>query len=264
MKCKVCIKNKGVSNNGLVICEECLSPASMKLITKTHAQRRYVLSAKDLQGVRHALGWSNGHNLASSLYVIDDVEKVAIQKYGSYENVIKKIKERDNRKNDIEKRNKDIKTSRRKQLNKYLIDIGLNGIRDDSIICQEYIDNGSKSDYTLEKIGDIMLEMEFYNTITDYQNQLRIVRTELKSALGKCVDDDDIREETRHRCLHKYVKDNYMNHHKMIDELPSTLREEAFQISNAYYTNGIENYNYDNDYDLDNFNSKPTPDSSIV
>lgn len=236
LKCKGCSNKKGILNNNLVICDNCLNPQSMKVISKTMAMERYVLSSNDLQNVRYALGWQNGpSNITSILYLIDDIEKIAIKKYGSREHAIKRIKERDNRRHEVSKKKNDIKLERKYELNKYLVSLGVGGIKDDSIMCQQYIENGTQSGYTIEEIGNIFLEMNFFYLHTDYQKKLKEVRNEFKLNMGKMFEEEEVSDETKERCLYEYVKKNYLNHHKMIDELPPSLKDMAFYISDQLY-----------------------------
>jgi hypothetical protein len=238
LKCKGCGQKTGVLNNTLVICDKCTNPNSMKLVPKTAAMERYVLTSADLQGVQCAYGWQNGPtNITSTLYLIDDVEKIAINKYGSREDAIKKIKERDNKRHDVAKRKSDVKDIRRKELNKYLVSLGVGGVREDSVMCQQYIEMGNQSGYTPQLIGDAYLEMNFFYTHTDYQTRLKAVRNEFRTAVGRSFEETEVSDETKERCLYDYVKQNYLNHHKMIDELPPSLKDIALKISDELYKN---------------------------
>ena len=161
MNCKACNVNRGILNNTLIICYECVKPSSLKMITKTNALEKYVLTTKDLDGISHAKGWSSYNNLTCNLYLINDIEKVSIEKYGSIENVKNKINNRDTKRFDIKKRQENIKLNRRLELHTHLINVGLSGIRDDSILCQNYVEKGDSGGHTINDISRIMLEMEF-------------------------------------------------------------------------------------------------------
>jgi hypothetical protein len=236
MKCVACDKHNGVQNSGLVLCEKCLKPNAFKLITKANAMKQYFLTNKDLIGIPYAIGWPTGaSNTQSILYVIDTVEDVAIKKYGTRENAIKIIKERDQKKKYMKERKECMKIDRQKELTKYLEKLKLNHLHNELFICNEYVQQGAKCEYTLEDIGGILNEIEFYINKVDYRSRIKDVRHQLHKRHGKSVTENAIVQETMNQCLIKYVRDNYMDHHKMIDEMPATLREKAFKLSDMFY-----------------------------
>jgi len=235
MKCKACNINEGFMNNTLLVCSECLKPSSFKMITKTNALEKYALTAKDLDGLRHAKGWSHYHNITCNLYIIEDIEQVAVNKYGSVEEVFQKLEQRNKKRMETKKRQEDIKLNRRLELHKHLIEVGLSGIRDDSILCQNYVEKGEMGGYTIEEISRIMLEMEFYYKKTNYRNVLRTVRNYMRHKSNLDYDEEYIREKAKIKSLKEYIRKNYLKHRKMVDEIPPSLKDEAFKLSEKYY-----------------------------
>ena len=236
--CEACNTNEGILNNDLIICEACMIQSSMKLITEANVIEKFVLTPDDFNGMRSAIGWSNNNNAMCNLYIRDDIEKLAIQKHGGSNGISKKIVDRESIRNNIVYQQNKIIENRRIKLDNHLLNIGLNGLRNDSVICQEYIDKGDKSGYTVESIGNIMLEMEFYFTKTNYRSELKKTRKNLRS-IHKChnkwISEDDVRIEAKKICLTQYVKDNIMNHDKIVDDVPPTMKEHALKIRDKLY-----------------------------
>lgn len=240
MKCVACKDNNGNQNNTLVICDNCLNLPSLNLIMKTDAYSKYALNKNDLSSLNFAKTKINDNTFFSILYLIDDIEKAAIAKYGSRKNVIDKIKNRKIIKNEKKKRENDNKELRWSELNKHLIKLGLSRIKkNDSILCQDYIMNDNK--YTIEQIGEMLIEMEFFNTKTNYKSVFQNLKKKMNISKNKYKKDkydklmDEIETEAKDICLNQYVKNNYMDHHKLIDEVPVSLKTQALKLSDKRY-----------------------------
>ena len=115
--------------------------------------------------------------------------------------------------------------------NNLINELKINGIeiRDDSIICKNYIENGEKDGNSLYGIVDIMTEMNFYYEKTSYRELLQSTRGNRRSNGNYLVwlpyDEENLRKLVKERCLEEcakfYVKDPY----KMELEVPNILKK---------------------------------------
>ena len=230
--CDSCDYNKeDIHNNALDICSDCRDyddddDASKKLITKSDAMEKYALTNKDLKGTRHIM---NEGKYVYYLYLVEDVKNIAIDKYGSLDDMIKKIQEKQGMRIKRKNEKKKLEQIRRDELTAYLKSVGLDGIRSDSEICSEYISKGEKSGYTKEKIADIMLEMKFYHTCTSYPTVLRNRRYNMKRDMGyydwSSEDEECLRVQVKEAMFKDYIEKNYNNTQKIGLEVPPSLYE---------------------------------------
>lgn len=198
------------------------------MITQSDALQKYPIGKSYLENVRHL---SYKASYTTYLYLIKDIEHLCITKYGTEDEYKKVQTERIHKKHNKEVRKNNTINIREKELNNYLKSIGLPGIRNDSEICMNYIENGDKGGFTKEQIGEIMHEMKFYYEYTDYKNILQKSRHEAMSDMrkydGYCnwssEDEDDVRDNAKFNAMFKYVRDNYDNVHKCIIEVPRSL-----------------------------------------
>ncbi len=231
MKCKGCGGSNGVMNNTLIICNECLNPSSWKVMSKTIIMEKYALNKKDLIGVQYATGWIAGSNISRHLYLIDDVEAVAIRKYGSRQNVMKRLSKRKNKREYKIKRKNEIEHMRKITLHKYLINLGLDGFKDDNDLCLNYVKTGEPSK---EKIATELIEMDFFHKKTIYESALKSNRK-----LGVYQSEQELIDSAKDMGIAQYAKDNFLNTHKMIDEVPLSLKDRISHFVEYYY----EKYN---------------------
>jgi len=211
--------------------------SSMKLMSKQRAMETYALTANDLATLRSARGKNPySRQMYTVLYLIDDVEEKAIEKHGSKEKILKKIGEREARKNEKYEKKKADKSRRRAELSAQMYKLGLGLIRSDSVLCNDYIEKGPECGFTVDEICQILKEMDFYYKHTDYRNHLRQVRADNRELYGwHCTDENEVRDEAKEVALREFVKKNYRNHHAMVLALPESLKAKAFEISEALY-----------------------------
>jgi len=220
------------------------------MITKTDAMNKYVLKANDLTNVRH-LSRNNQYRKTTYLYLIKDIEHIAVQKHGSVEKmtenmnekVIKAKKKMEDKQKEYQKVLDD-QNDRKEKLSKYLIDIGFGSLRQDSKLCWQYIYQGEDSGYTIEGIGNTLLEMKFLHTYTNYAKELKETRQKELDVLHDVKtyyfwtddDEEDLRQRIKKECLRKYVEKNFKNFDQAIKEIPKTIQG----LAHKYYADMIK------------------------
>ena len=179
IECEVCNrKTKCINyfyNNR--ICRSCEKDNDKyKTITKTTAKKEYFLNDDDLEKI-DCLEVNNPHySCASSmkLYCVNQVIKLADEKYKSSFDQVKREKEE---KRKIRQRNKKIKlkekenneNKRRQELQQALFKYDLK-IREDSRLCQGYIDGSIN--WELTNVVKMCCEMHWLYNYTDYRSQI--------------------------------------------------------------------------------------------
>jgi hypothetical protein len=230
-----------INNDDLEICTTCKNIIPTKLITKTDAIKNYVLNNNDLDGVRHI---SYRTMYTTYLYLIEDVEYVAIKKHGS----IDKLNDKICKKKELviaRKRNKDNLISlRKKELTEYLNSINVE-LRTDSVLCSNYIEKGEKSGFTPQQIGDILKEMDFYFNCTNYKTMLPTYRRQLQNSYyyndyynyNRWTDKDEerLRSKVKDIAMCEYIKQNFLDTHKIILEVPYSLKSVANKYTKQFY-----------------------------
>ncbi len=238
MECAGCNNDNATMNHQLPLCKVCYNLSSMKLMSKQRAMETYALTQTDLATLRSARGKNPySKQMYTVLYLIDDVEDKAIEKFGSKEKILKKINDREAKKNEKILKNKADKSRRKSELGAHLYKIGLGTVRPDSVICTNYIDKGADAGFTVDEIGQILKEMDFYFKYTNYKTLLRQVRADSREQYGWHLDEDEVRDEAKELALTEFVKKNYMDHHAMVIALPESLKVKAFGISDTLYNN---------------------------
>lgn len=117
------------------------------------------------------------------------------------------------------------KENRRILLAKMLEDRNLK-LRDDSKLCEGYINEGDDFEYKPEGIVDIMEEMEFYYGNTTYRLILKnSIRSAEKDKGRKVTDSEhnDIRENAKLKALKLYKFKN-KNNKEILDALPPKIK----------------------------------------
>ncbi|ARF12128.1 hypothetical protein Klosneuvirus_3_263 [Klosneuvirus KNV1] len=249
--CDLCNYNSNNINNAvLTVCNNCYSADNHNMITKTDAMNKYVLKANDLTNVRH-LSRNNQYRKTTYLYLIKDIEHIAVQKHGSVEKmtenmnekVIKAKKKMEDKQKEYQKVLDD-QNDRKEKLSKYLIDIGFGSLRQDSKLCWQYIYQGEDSGYTIEGIGNTLLEMKFLHTYTNYAKELKETRQKELDVLHDVKtyyfwtddDEEDLRQRIKKECLRKYVEKNFKNFDQAIKEIPKTIQG----LAHKYYADMIK------------------------
>ena len=212
MRCQGCGDNKGIQQNGLTLCKKCYDPSSEILRCQSEAMIQYALNKKDLEELDYAVAYNthSGH-YDTKLYLVTDLHDLAVQKWGSDDKLRRVIEERGKRRDEKRDRKMQERRERKRSLQDHLIGLGLEGIRGDSAICADYIENGDNSEWTIDSISEVMLEMEFYYKKTDYGQILRQTRNYYHREWGNFVIEDEIRDEAKRVALLTYVETNYEN-----------------------------------------------------
>jgi len=193
-----------INNESLELCSTCSSRESENLLTKTESIKEYLLSSNDLEDVRK-IEYKNAYKTKSYLYLKPDIEHLAIIKHDSLDNM-KHKKDEKNLKS-IQRKNKKLlsEQQRKNELDGYLKSIGLNGFRNDSVLCDEYLKN--RTNLSKEEIGIILIEMNFYYTHTDYAQELYDNRQERYINKDHHCEED-LRDSSKHNAIIKYFENN--------------------------------------------------------
>jgi len=199
-------------------------------LTKTNAKELYCLTDKDLIGVPHDTVSLFGRKyMSANLYDKDIIEEIALKKYGSQdgidEAIIQREKKAEKRKqNKILKEEKmiPIRQNRRNELETYLKSLGLPGIRADSSLCDIYIEKGNQSGYTMEKVGEIMKECDFFYNQTDYSSLVDDEIEDAKSYKGY-YDIEECKSSAMYRAIDDYKDDHKADWAEAYAKIPKSL-----------------------------------------
>jgi len=191
------------SDEKITTCIEC----KKSFITTTDALQQYALTRKDLTDVRH-----NTHKFTykTNLFLIKDIEQIAIGKHGSLANVQTCLRNKQLKKEARLVKKEASKVTRKQQLIKHFRTVGAK-YRQDSVLCENYI-NGSKK-YTKEELADIAKEMEFFYDHTSYSATLNMERYEQRGFARSCGDfrwtdgdEECLRNEAKRQALEEYIE----------------------------------------------------------
>lgn len=182
-------------------------------IPKSTALKEYKLSEKDLSSIPFETA-PNPHYRSSSLMSLYLVAKVSQEKWGSIYNFsLNKIKQQH-----LSEKRKVTRLTRQDLRRKKLIDQlekrGLT-LRSDSRLCSQYSRN-----LDLDKIVDIMEEMNFYHNHTNY----RIIYDDIVEEELKFIDrfcKDEVSEQAKLLALNDFKKNNKNNQNL----LPTSLKK---------------------------------------
>jgi len=212
--------------NKLTVCNKCSKQKTGIMITQSDAIKKYPITKADLENIRKV---QYKGIYMTYLFLIKDIEAACVAKHGSkkaYKELManKLIKQKEKKKH-----KEDSRAARKKELNDYLKSICLPGIRNDSVLCENYIEKGDKSGWTKEEIGSIMLEMSFYYDKTDYSTILYTLRgdemRDMKEyGYGYWDDEEQVRGKAKRNALYNYVVENFDDTHKCILEVPGSLK----------------------------------------
>jgi len=212
----------GIHSNGYTLCDECLNSNEI-VIKRKLAVENYRLTTKDLTGIRYI----QHPILFGDRFLTKDIDYLSIKKYGSKEAREQAIKNRSIKREERLDRIEKAQPIRRKELDDHLKSIGLSGVIDDLPICIDYIHN--KSNYTVEEIGRIMLEQHFYDTYTNYNDILNKINSDDLDVLEAYEYEQNLPQiecNAKRDAMIQYIKDNFNNIHKCMDEVPITLKDE--------------------------------------
>ena len=215
-------------SNSLKLCAKCFEPDNFNLITKTNAKERYLLTKNDLDDVRH-IEYTEIYK--TYLYLINDVEYIAILKHGSAKRLKDKLKDKKDKKKNEEMTKMRHKDIRRQYLDNYLKSVDLPGVKLDSSLCINFIEKGEECGVEVDEISRIMIEMNFFYKYTKFPTLLKFLRRKerLSNRSYKFYkwddkDEEELRSRARRFALYQYIKDNYDDIHKMVLQIPLSLK----------------------------------------
>lgn len=221
MRCRLCKTNK-IKYDNLKICYEC---SKDRLIIKSEAKKEYGLSDKDMINIVYDIK-KLGFGRKCNLYLIDDVEKVAIEKHGSKNNYKENSKKKKILKEEKQKIKENHIKRREKEIKDYLKEVGLKYRNDSKLIYQYTTDINDELGLTKEYVRDTMLEMDFYYNHTNYSDRLRTNRQIEKDDLFdqeywlydtyNDEDEERVRNKTKREVYKKYIKKYKNDKDKMI------------------------------------------------
>jgi len=256
--CDACEIYNGKKYLKLKLCNNCLQPNACKLILKEDAFDQYSLNPIDLEHLRIAKIYPNRkrdrdndsdsdsdnnivtNNIAEFYYLIDEVEEVALRKHKTKENVINKYQTKVKKAEEKRISKIKIKDHRRKELIKGFERYGM-CYYDDIPLCDEYIEKGDKSKYTVEQICSMYKEKDFLNNKTNYKKILNKLTRKYKNDIRfNYITEEDVLAKAKKKSIIDYVERNKKNFHFIINTVPDSLQELALKIANT-------DYKYDSD-----------------
>lgn len=237
--CQNCNKDSSlcVKNNTLTLCGTCANYKNGYLLTNDSVKANYMLTNKDLIEMNFIIKNEDGKYI--KMYLKKDIENKIIDKYGSKEKFYKKLTARDNRR----KQKYETIRDRRRELINYLRMLGLDGIREDSTVCELYIKKGVKSGFTKEEIGLIMLEMDFFYRKTNYKTILRTERKMYKKDMWSYCprekyddgDEEIVKEDAKTKALEEYIINNNYDTRIIMTNVPLHMKNDIMEICNRLY-----------------------------
>jgi len=230
--CDSCEYDGQIYSPTLEICKVCFKKEPKVLITQTDATKKYPVSKSDLETVRR-IEYKGVYE--TYLFMIKDIATLCIAKYGNEKAVKEAIMNKNKKVKERKHNAENLRNVKRKELDTYLKSICLEGVRDDSTLCTNYIERADNGNLTKEQIGEIMLEMQFFHNETDYSTLLYKMRGDEFAAMREYgeyhkwtdSDEEELRTEAKNDALYKYVKDNYNNSHELIISIPKSLKQQA-------------------------------------
>lgn len=239
MLCVICGKN-GILKHQLVLCTRCITNNN-GLICKTDAIKTYALCSKDLLTVPFAYINKNGPK-DSMMYLINDIENKAVEKYGSPIKALQEIKKRKMLKEQKYKRKRDLINERRTQLLKCLKDVELEKINLDDYVYKEYI-YGDK-EINVQELATKIKENEFFSKYTNYRTIFNKLKSYIKENINNFTTEELI-NIAREEALKQYVLNNINDHRILESTVPKSLLHKALQYSVKFYTNPYYELDFD-------------------
>lgn len=194
------------------LCENCKILDKYSLITKTNAKKNYLLNDYDLSNLKYYNGKTS--YCIATYYTIDDLNNVFSIKHNISKDDIKeylrlileKKKER-KIKSELIKENK--KIERKNKLITELKKVKLN-LRNDSVLCQDYINGDSK--YDLQDIIQRMCEMKYLFEYCHMKKCKKIAYENQKKEISAgYFPDCSIFDDAEDIALTKYSDGKYPN-----------------------------------------------------
>lgn len=173
----------------------------------TSAKKAYCLTDKDLVGVSHTLKPNPHYRSAApmKMYTKLDLIRVAYKKYQNRGKMVTTKKKRDEtsykRQETKAKQRQDRETALRLELLKYDL-----YIRNDSRVCNEYIQTGSgPNGENLQDVVEVMREMDWFFKHTNYRHVFQNIKDEYRWN-REWYDIVDVSEEAKERVMQAYKR----------------------------------------------------------
>jgi len=230
-------ENANIDVENLKLCGNCRCNTHKTNIRAT-ILKVYPVSAENLKKIRSYCE----DECNNRYFLIKDIEKFCINKYGSY---AKYIEEKNNKaigkKNLHENKEKD-KINRKNELDTYLKRYGLR-VRDDSIECYHYIEGRKFSTVTKDEVRRSMKILKFYCDHTIYEKL--VIELKEKGIEKKRQNANyefpawfpwnqlEVIYRARKIALYDYIIKNYDNIKKCKVDVPDELMEDF----NIFYEN---------------------------
>lgn len=219
LKGQICLCGKPREGKRDKSCSVCFD----KKITKSTAMTTYLIPASVLDTLECTL-IANPHYRSAAkmqLYSEKDVVRHAVALYGSLDGLNLEIIRRQHKKQQRKTKKEEKETMRRDSrvtlLTNALLKYGLT-LRSDSRLCSNFIDGDST--LTVEAIADVMHEMNWYFTATNY----RIIRDDVwsdEAASGDYYDNEEISDTAKSIALSNWRK---LNQTAPITQLPRLVQ----------------------------------------
>jgi hypothetical protein len=221
MKCNNC-DNDGIFRHQLILCDHCYYYDNFALISLEDSKKNYSLNDKDLIGINYTLK-SNTSNKNKKYYILDEIENIAVNKFGGRIKALDYLKDRDEKKKELIERKKTEKNLRKNKLIELfkLKKINLNYLNTE--ICANYIKKGEKIGKDIGYIVNYFEELNFYEHKTNYKK----IYFDYKKNNG-FVD----LEEIKNLSIEKFVKDNYENFKDLFLIVPDNLKYKIEKYMN--------------------------------
>lgn len=186
-----------------IVCQDCKKCLELyKTLTKTCAIKEYYLTETELDDVKCVQIKNPFYSGMMTLYLESDIVKKTYSLHGDKDGFYNFVRMRNQKKLDRSINGKLKKIERRESLKKALSIRNLE-LRDDSVICQNYID-GNKS-LKLSEIVDIMLRMHIIHEHVSFENIRHFLYYECEDYFYY-EDVEDIAEKIYNKCCER---DNY-------------------------------------------------------
>jgi hypothetical protein len=196
-------------------------------IDKNDALKIYALTNNDLTGIPSTYN----NNTGTMDYLIADIEKRAIEKYGSPQKVMAEVKSRRLRLDEKIKRKRQDENSRRAELLKKLRLEKVEKIDLNSPQCNNYIINNIGN---LNDIVNDIAEREFYMKHTNYKAIFSKLRSHWYTDLN-VYSHDDLEVIAKNEALKQFTI-TYIDDPRVVEHLiPNSLRDQVHNYNLKYY-----------------------------
>ena len=233
--CDNCGNDKAWLKHDIYLCRDCSRSTCKDVLTKTDAMKKYMLTSKDLDRLRHGRV-PNVYGGETKLYLTRDLERLAKQKHGDGGLELKREERRMKERERLFE-----KGGRQKELERHFASLGLDVDVTENQMCQDYIKYGGKSGLNPEKIGELISEAQFFKTKTKYFRFKRELDRELeRDGMYRYTGEDYYREErakndkaAKEKAMKEYIRLHY-NDTDFPKQIPNKYKGEA-QLMAAHF-----------------------------